>query len=61
LLQNVEDTAKETQRLQAETDAARDQMYRAIRLAYDEGVSAAKIARSANLSAERVRQIVAKS
>lgn len=59
LLESVESAANEMHEHQDRADDARMRLYEAIRAAHKEGVPAAKIARAARLSRERVRQIVA--
>ncbi len=58
LLEDVENAANEMHQHRERADAARELLYAAVRRAHGEGIPAARIARAARLSAERVRQIV---
>lgn len=58
MLENVEHHADELHELNDRLETVRANLYAAIRAAQSEGVPAAKIARAARLSRERVRQIV---
>jgi DNA-directed RNA polymerase sigma subunit (sigma70/sigma32) len=57
LLEDVAKAAARERQLEEKRLEAREQFIERIRLARDEGISFAKIARAAGLSKERVRQL----
>lgn len=60
MLEDVETAANEMHEHRERAEEARERLYAAVRRAHAEGVPAARIARAAKLSPERIRQIVAK-
>jgi hypothetical protein len=59
LLDDVAEAAARKRETKAADDDARDELRRRIRIARDEGIPFAAIARAAQMSRERVRQLYA--